>query len=249
MAGPSTEFMRGLERDYKSWSPMTSWRPMAGRAPAASGSTQESVIEAAIPQDQRGCETTSNWWPVSSDRLAHGHERGRVGVCGWGPRQDPGGRTTETASPSPRPCAPDLRSRASPLPQAHRQCATRAHARYTRHQGRRSCTLDCPLGNLCLAMPESVLQQIEADIAEAERLMTELRLRIAMSRSAGEETTKSERRLQDILKGWMLLQDQRQKAAEAAQRAEKANQTTSGPATNSGLTASKDGQADPAVPP
>ena len=36
---------------------------MAGRAPAASGSTQESVIEAAIPQDQRGCETTSNWWP------------------------------------------------------------------------------------------------------------------------------------------------------------------------------------------
>ena len=63
MAGPSTEFMRGLERDYESWSPMTSWRPMAGRAPAASGSTQESVIEAAIPQDQRGCETTSNWWP------------------------------------------------------------------------------------------------------------------------------------------------------------------------------------------
>jgi hypothetical protein len=99
------------------------------------------------------------------------------------------------------------------------------------------------------AMPESVLQQIEADIAEAERLMTELRLRIAMSRSAGEETTKSERRLQDILKGWMLLQDQRQKAAEAAQPAEKANQTTSGPATDSGLTASKDGQADPAVQP
>ena len=98
-------------------------------------------------------------------------------------------------------------------------------------------------------MRESVLQQIEADIADAERLMTELRLRIAMSRSAGEETTKSERRLQDILKGWMLLQDQRQKAAEAAQRAEKANQTTSGPATDSGLTASKDGQADPAVPP
>ena len=85
------------------------------------------------------------------------------------------------------------------------------------------------------AMPESVLQQIEADIAEAERLMTELRLMIAMSRSAGEETTKSERRLQDILKGWMLLQDQRQKAAEAAQPAEKANQTTSGPATDSGL--------------
>ena len=98
-------------------------------------------------------------------------------------------------------------------------------------------------------MPESVLQQIEADIAEAERLMTELRLRIAVSRSGGEETGKSERRLQDILKGWMLLQDQRQKAAEAAQRAEKANQTTSGPATDSGLTASKDGQADPAVPP
>ena len=92
-------------------------------------------------------------------------------------------------------------------------------------------------------MPESVLQQIEADIAEAERLMTELRLRIAVSRSGGEETGKSERRLQDILKGWMLLQDQRQKAA---QRAETANQTTSGPETG-GPKASTDGQADPAV--
>jgi hypothetical protein len=67
-------------------------------------------------------------------------------------------------------------------------------------------------------MPESALQQIEADIAEAERLMTELRLRIAVSRSAGEDTTQSERRLQDILKGWMLLQDQRQKAIEADPR-------------------------------
>jgi hypothetical protein len=64
-------------------------------------------------------------------------------------------------------------------------------------------------------MPESALQQIETDIAEAERLMTELRLRIAVSQSVGEETTDSERRLQDILKGWMLLQDQRQKAIEA----------------------------------
>jgi hypothetical protein len=95
-------------------------------------------------------------------------------------------------------------------------------------------------------MPESVLQQIEAYIAEAERLMTELRLRIAVSRSAGKETSKSERRLQDILKGWMLLQDQRQKAAQAAQRAETANQTTSGPETG-GPKASTDGQADPAV--
>ena len=35
MAGPSTEFMRELERDYESWSPMTSWRP-TGRTCARS---------------------------------------------------------------------------------------------------------------------------------------------------------------------------------------------------------------------
>ena len=144
---------------------------------------------------------------------------------------------------------PDLRSRASPLPQAHRQCATPAHRDILDIRDAVLVRSTVPPVTFVRAMPESVLQQIEADIAEAERLMTELRLRIAMSRSAGEETTKSERRLQDILKGWMLLQDQRQKAAEAAQPAEKANQTTSGPATDSGLTASKDGQADPAVQP
>jgi hypothetical protein len=64
-------------------------------------------------------------------------------------------------------------------------------------------------------MPDSALQQIDADIAETERLMTELRLRIAMRQSAGEDTTESERRLQDMLTGWMLLQDQRQKTTDA----------------------------------
>jgi hypothetical protein len=64
-------------------------------------------------------------------------------------------------------------------------------------------------------MASILLEQIEADIAEAERLMTELRLKIAVSQSAGEDTTASERRVQEILKGWMLLQDQRQKAIEA----------------------------------
>jgi hypothetical protein len=64
-------------------------------------------------------------------------------------------------------------------------------------------------------MPDSAVQQIEADIAETERLMTELRLKIALSQSAGEDTTESERRLQDMLTGWMLLQDQRQNATEA----------------------------------
>jgi len=61
-------------------------------------------------------------------------------------------------------------------------------------------------------MPDSVLQEIEADIAETERLMTELRLRIAVSQSAGEDTSRSEQRVLDLVKGWMLLQDQRQKA-------------------------------------
>jgi hypothetical protein len=62
-------------------------------------------------------------------------------------------------------------------------------------------------------MSDGVLQQIEADIAEAERLMTELRLKIAVGQSAGEDTTESERRVQEMLKGWMLLQDQRAKAS------------------------------------
>src|SRR5690349_11465784 len=68
---------------------------------------------------------------------------------------------------------------------------------------------------LCLelfcSMPESTVQQIEADITETERLMTELRLRIAISQSAGEDTTESERRVQQMVKGWMMLQDQRQR--------------------------------------
>jgi hypothetical protein len=62
-------------------------------------------------------------------------------------------------------------------------------------------------------MSDGVLQQIEADIAEAERLMTDLRLKIAVGQSAGEDTTESERRVQEMLKGWMLLQDQRAKAS------------------------------------
>jgi hypothetical protein len=33
-----------------------------------------------------------------------------------------------------------------------------------------------------------------------------------VSQSAGENTTASERRVQDMLKGWMVLQDQRQNA-------------------------------------
>ena len=87
-------------------------------------------------------------------------------------------------------------------------------------------------------MSDSVLQQIEADIAETERLMTELRLRIAVSQSAGEDTTARESRLQDMLKGWMLLQDQRQKATQ---------QITSKSLTGIGPTTSTDGQAHPTV--
>ena len=54
------------------------------------------------------------------------------------------------------------------------------------------------------------LEEIEADIAEAERLMTALRLTIAAKRSAGEETASDDRRLLEMMQAWMLLQDQRQ---------------------------------------
>jgi hypothetical protein len=59
------------------------------------------------------------------------------------------------------------------------------------------------------------LEEIEADIAEAERLMTALRLKMVVKRSAGEDTTTDDRRLLKMMQGWMLLQDQRQTAFEA----------------------------------
>ena len=62
--------------------------------------------------------------------------------------------------------------------------------------------------------PLACLEEIEADIAEAERLMTELRLKVAVKRSVGEDTTTEDRRLLKMMQGWMLLQDQRQKALE-----------------------------------
>jgi hypothetical protein len=70
-------------------------------------------------------------------------------------------------------------------------------------------------------MSQDVLDQIEADIAETERLMTELRLKLAVSKSAGANTAEDEKRLQEMLKGWMMLQDQRQKAAEAGHPGER----------------------------
>jgi hypothetical protein len=62
-----------------------------------------------------------------------------------------------------------------------------------------------------LARPE----EIDADIAEAERLMTALRLKMAVKRSAGEDTSTDDRRLLKMMQAWMLLQDQRQRAFEA----------------------------------
>jgi hypothetical protein len=61
-------------------------------------------------------------------------------------------------------------------------------------------------------MPHKVLQPIEADIADAERLITELRFKIAVSQSAGEDTSASEVRLHEMLRVLLLLQDQRDKA-------------------------------------
>jgi hypothetical protein len=62
------------------------------------------------------------------------------------------------------------------------------------------------------------LEEIEADIAEAERLMTALRLKMAVKRNVGEDTTTDDRRLLKMMQGWMLLQDQRQRALEADAR-------------------------------
>ena len=58
------------------------------------------------------------------------------------------------------------------------------------------------------------LEDIEADIAEDERLMTALRLTIAAKRSAGEDTASDDRRVLEMMQAWMLLQDQRQKVVE-----------------------------------
>jgi hypothetical protein len=63
--------------------------------------------------------------------------------------------------------------------------------------------------------PLARLEEIEADIAEAERLMTALRLKIAVKNSMGEDTTTDDRRLLKMMQAWMLLQDQRQSALEA----------------------------------
>jgi hypothetical protein len=93
-------------------------------------------------------------------------------------------------------------------------------------------------------MGDFILQQIEADIAEIERLMTELRLKIAVSQSGGEDATESERRLKDMLKGWMLLQDQ--KATESSRRCKITKQTTPNPLFGDPA-ASAAVQADPAV--
>jgi hypothetical protein len=53
------------------------------------------------------------------------------------------------------------------------------------------------------------LEDIEADITEAERLMTALRLKMAVRRSVGEDTTTDDGRLLKMMQAWMLLQDQR----------------------------------------
>jgi hypothetical protein len=53
------------------------------------------------------------------------------------------------------------------------------------------------------------LEDIEADITEAERLMTALRLKMAVRRSVGEDTITDDGRLLKMVQAWMLLQDQR----------------------------------------
>jgi hypothetical protein len=59
------------------------------------------------------------------------------------------------------------------------------------------------------------LKEIDADIAEAERLMTARRLTIAVKHSIGEDTATDDRRLLKMMQAWMLLQDQRRSTFEA----------------------------------
>src|SRR4051794_32604593 len=66
--------------------------------------------------------------------------------------------------------------------------------------------------------PSVRVEEIEADIAEAERLMTALRLTTAVKRSARQNTNTDDRRLLKMMQAWMLLQDQRQRAVEADAR-------------------------------
>jgi hypothetical protein len=100
-------------------------------------------------------------------------------------------------------------------------------------------------------MPDSVLQQIEADIAEAERLITEVRFKMAISQSAGEDTSAGEVRLQDMLRGLLLLQDQRTKATDARPIIiESVQPTKDSPSPNDvDPAAAAVGQGDPAARP
>ena len=62
--------------------------------------------------------------------------------------------------------------------------------------------------------PPARLEDIEADIAEAERLMTGLRLTVAIKESIGEDTAADNRRILQMMQGWMLLQDPRRRIFE-----------------------------------
>ena len=61
----------------------------------------------------------------------------------------------------------------------------------------------------------SLLDQIEADIAEAERLIAELRFKITVAQSSDEDTTEMQVRLQQMLRVLLVLQDQRVEAGGA----------------------------------
>jgi hypothetical protein len=58
----------------------------------------------------------------------------------------------------------------------------------------------------------SLLDHIEADIAEAERLIAELRFKITVAQSSDEDISELQARLQDMLRVLLLLKDQRAEA-------------------------------------
>ena len=95
-------------------------------------------------------------------------------------------------------------------------------------------------------MPDSTLQQIETDIADAERLITELRFKMAVSQSAGEDTTASEARLLDMLRVLLLLQNQRAKASGAGRSSSRPAHKKPRSTADVDQAISTESQADPA---
>jgi hypothetical protein len=62
-------------------------------------------------------------------------------------------------------------------------------------------------------MAAVLIQQIEGEIAEANRLIAELRFTMALAQSSDEDTSEMQVRLQEMLRVLLVLKDQRAEAS------------------------------------